>query len=372
MTEHDKRLAPAAAGASLGAAAPKPADAPSPSGEQARPAPSSPAQTGGISPPADPATLRDQQAAANYKPPPDIAFRTVRILSAGVPLHGEVFRPASAPTTERLPVVVMAHGWGGVAALMRQDAVDIARAGYSVLVFDYRGWGQSGSAVRLLDPEPLPYTPGTAPIMTARVQPLREYIDPFEQADDWFAVVDWALGEPSMDPDRIGLRGSSYSGGHVIYVAAFDPRIKAVVSQVGGMDSRGAPIPSGLAAAGAQPTRLARGEIDHPKPRASEVMGLIGTPIARKMQRYAPVEEAGKVRAATLILLTENEAYNDNRKHGLLAYERIQGPKALFVFPGAAHYDIYRPAAEGGVRDEAIRRAVEWFDQHLKTAGADD
>lgn len=39
-------------------------------------------------------------------------------------------------------------------------------------------------------------------------------------------------GEEGVDTDRIGLLGTSYSGGHVIYVAAQDDRVAAIYSQV--------------------------------------------------------------------------------------------------------------------------------------------
>jgi hypothetical protein len=37
---------------------------------------------------------------------------------------------------------------------------------------------------------------------------------------------------PEVDADRIGIFGSSYSGGQVLVVAALDRRVKALVSQV--------------------------------------------------------------------------------------------------------------------------------------------
>ena len=49
------------------------------------------------------------------------------------------------------PTVIQAHGWGGLAAQLANDAVDLARAGYLVINFDYRGWGQSDGRV-VLDP----------------------------------------------------------------------------------------------------------------------------------------------------------------------------------------------------------------------------
>ena len=128
----------------------------------------------------------------------------------------------------------MAHGWGGTAANFRRDALDLADAGYLVITFDYRGWG--GSDGRIVLTSPPEKKEGRR--FTAQVEELREYVDPIEQTTDWFNVINWAMGEPMVDKNRIGLRGSSYSGGHVFYVAARDPRVKAIVSQVGAFDSR--------------------------------------------------------------------------------------------------------------------------------------
>jgi dipeptidyl aminopeptidase/acylaminoacyl peptidase len=305
----------------------------------------------------DPARIVQQVKAADYKPLAGVAFRSVTIISDGIRLHGEVFTPSSAVAGQRLPAVVMAHGWGGVAAGLRNDASDIARAGYLVLVFDYRGWGESGSPVVLVDPEP-PHRPGEAAAFTARVQPLREYVNPLEQAEDWFSALDWIMGEPQADPSRVGIRGSSYSGGHVIYVAAHDPRVRAVVSQVGGLDSRpgaGHEQPGRDAA-----TKLARGEAGYPAPRASAIMGLIGSPIGHKGERYAPVVEAAKVTAPTLMILVENEEYGGNPA-AKTAYASLKGPKDLHILPGVTHYAVYSTE-----RPTVVKLAIDWFDRYLK------
>jgi dienelactone hydrolase len=312
------------------------------------------------SPPArqpDPARVVQRLRAAEYKPPEDVSFRSVTILSDGIRLHGEVFTPKATSIGKKLPAIVMAHGWGGVAAGLRDDAVDIARAGYLVLVFDYRGWGESASPVVLIDQEAT-HKPGEAAPFSARVQPLREYINPLEQAEDWFSALDWLVGEPQVDANRIGIRGSSYSGGHVVYVAAHDPRVNAVVSQVGGFNSR-------PAAGQEQPgrdmaTKMARGELGYPAPRASAIKGLIGSPIGRKGERYAPVDEATKVNSPTLIILVENEEYGGNPV-AMKAYEALKGPKKLEMLPGVTHYAVYSTE-----REKVIRMATQWFDQYLK------
>ncbi|WP_372784637.1 alpha/beta hydrolase [Phenylobacterium sp.] len=306
----------------------------------------------------DPARVVRQVLASEYQPPAGVAFRTVTIISDGIRLHGEVFTPSAAEPAHKLPGVVMAHGWGGVAASFRADAADIARAGYLVLVFDYRGWGESGSPVVLLAPEPL-HVLGEAAPFTARVQPLREYVNPLEQAEDWFSALDWMMGEPQIDTGRIGIRGSSYSGGHVVHVAAHDPRVRAVVSQVGGFDSRPA---AGMEQPGRDAaTRMARGELGYPAPRASAILGLIGSPIGHKGERYAPVLDAAQVIAPTLIVLVENEEYGGNPT-AEAAYASLQGPKELRVLPGVTHYAVYSTE-----RATVVKLAIEWFDRFLKT-----
>lgn len=102
----------------------------------------------------------------------------------------------------------MAHGWSGVRE-QRLDAFAerFADAGLAVLVFDYRHFGASGG-------EP------------------RQLLDINRQREDWRAAVAYARGLEGIDPERIALWGTSFSGGHVIDTAAADRRVAAVVAQV--------------------------------------------------------------------------------------------------------------------------------------------
>jgi dienelactone hydrolase len=301
------------------------------------------------------------QQGPRYNPPDDIAFRTATITSEGTRMAAEVYAPKS-PATEKLPTIVMSHGWGGTAANLRADAVVFARAGYLVVTFDYRGWGASDSRVILTKPQP----PRSADRrFTAEVEEIREVVDPIDQTTDLANAVSWAWGEPQCDREKIGLWGSSYSGGHVVYVAARDPRVKATVSQVPAFDSRwvvlgGAETDKTFAEASAR----THGELGYPEPGARVIGNLRGAPIREKLLQYVPVEDAGRApHCAMLFVLAENEELFDNKQHGILAHERAKGPKKLVIVPKIQHYGIYTVA-----RKQAQQMAIDWYNEHLKGA----
>lgn len=307
-----------------------------------------------------------QNPAVKFNPPADIAFRTATIVSEGTRMAAEVYAPKT-PASDKLPTIIMAHGWGGVAANLRPDAVAFARAGYLVVTFDYRGWGSSDSRVVLTAPQPPRNKDSKDLKFTAEVLEVREVVDPIDQTTDLANAVSWAYAEPQCDPQRIGLWGSSYSGGHVVYVAARDPRVKATVSQVPALDSRGAALPGGETdTTYTEAGQRTHGELGYPPPGARVIGNLRGAPLREKLMQYAPVEDADRApQCAMLFVLAEKEELFDNKDHGLKAFERAAGPKKLVVVPNIKHYGIYLEA-----RPQAQQLAIAWFDEHLKGAGA--
>ena len=135
--------------------------------------------------------------------------------SGGVTCTAYLYRPAEAKGL--VPCVVMGHGASGTMESLFPLAERFAAADMAVLVFDYRYFGASGG------------------------QP-RQLLDTRRQREDWYAAIRFARNCKGIDPERIALWGTSFSGGHVIAVAATDQRIAAVVSQVPLIDAwRGGP-----------------------------------------------------------------------------------------------------------------------------------
>lgn len=121
-----------------------------------------------------------------------------------------VFRPVpSTGNAQTLrPVVVMAHGFGAPRAhRLYAYAEAFARAGYVAVVFDYRGWGDSDG---------LP----------------RNVLTIADQLDDWRTAVEFARSLPGADADRVVAWGTSFSGGHVITLAATGTKLAAIIAQV--------------------------------------------------------------------------------------------------------------------------------------------
>ncbi len=283
----------------------------------------------------------------------DIETRKVDIFSEGTRMSGYVFSPLPASSKTELPTIVMAHGWGGTQQGLRRNAVAMAKAGYLVVTFDYRGWGESDSRVFLTEAA----SDHKAVTFKAEVRAVREVVDPLDMGTDWLNALHWVQGEIQFDKDRLGIWGSSMSGGYVIYAAAHDPRVKAVHSQVTGTLNgrqwgRSAPALT-------EATQRARGELGYPEALA-QFGGLRGAPITPRFSDYVPSEDIrSNDKVALQFVLAENEEYGGNPLT-ISTYERHAGPKNLVIIPGIGHYDVYRDAWQ-----QAHELAVAWFDEHL-------
>ena len=130
----------------------------------------------------------------------DIVFN-----AEGVLLKGWLYKPQSA---NKIPAIVMAHGWGANKEMyLDKYAAVFATAGFAVLVYDNRNFGDSEGEIR-------------------------QEIDPWQQVNDYRHAITFLQTQCWIDEDKIGIWGTSYSGGHVLVVAAIDKRVKCLVSQV--------------------------------------------------------------------------------------------------------------------------------------------
>jgi dienelactone hydrolase len=288
----------------------------------------------------------------------------------GVTLRGWFYRPddATGPT----PLVVMAHGFSATKEMHLDDFAEVfAAAGLSVLVYDNRNLGESDGPV-----------PGE--------------IDPWQQIQDYRAAITWGGLRDDVDADRIGVWGSSYSGAHVLVVAAIDRRVRCVVSQVpliSGSENARRLIRSdhfaGLRQAfdadrvaryqGGAPAMIPVAWTDSPDepcalPTADTHDFFLGPILERaKTWRnevtlrsvemfvgYEPGAYLPLISPTPLLLVVAAGDHLTVADIALAGYERAAEPKKLLLLPGG-HFEAY--VGEAFAVSSAAQR--EWFLTHL-------
>lgn len=268
--------------------------------------------------------------------------------SDGTRCAARVYRPtvSDSPT----PVVVMAHGFGGVRALrLYAYAEHFAAAGYTVAVFDYRGFGDSDGAPR-------------------------QVLDVSMQLTDWRAALGFARALPGVDPEQIVAWGTSFSGGHVISLAGQGEQLAAIISQVPHVSGPGAVRATGIATSrrvapiglrdqvrawlGREPAYVdivgRPGETGvmstpdaHPgMHKLIEASGLstadypqhVAARIVLRIGLYSPQRWASGVTCPALVQIVEDDAITPRRVAEAAAARMAQ--PTVQVFPGG-HFDPY-------------------------------
>jgi dienelactone hydrolase len=175
-------------------------------------------------------------------------------VDGGTPLYGKMFFPKAFKAVDRRPAVVVGHGINALSIGIEKYAARFAEHGLVAMAIDYQSYGFSGSGsddLRLLERDPTTDARAVSE-QRLRVVVKRTNLNNAHEIDDYRAAISYLQGEPGVDPERIGIWGSSNAGSVVIAVAEIDTRAKAVVSQVAGPRPipRGpAPLPTGQQAA---------------------------------------------------------------------------------------------------------------------------
>jgi len=135
----------------------------------------------------------------------------ITFVSHGLKCAGWLYVPDNLKSGEKAPAIVMAHGFSATKEQHLSKFAELfMKNGFVVLVFDYRFLGAS-------EGEP------------------RGQVIWYDQIEDYLNAISWVCDQPQVDINRIGVWGTSFSGAHVLSVAAYDRRVKAVVSQVPGI-----------------------------------------------------------------------------------------------------------------------------------------
>lgn len=264
--------------------------------------------------------------------------------------------------------LVQGPGWLGLkdAKLYVRYHEALTAAGFAVLVFDYRGFGDSGGD--------------------------RGVLSPGKQLQDLLNAVTYLTTRDDVDADAIGAFGTGGTGGgNSVLLAAADPRIKAAVSQV--------PVADGtdwlhrmrqehewlaFLASLEEDRRLrvttGEGRLVHPREeimvptperRATTIKADVDDRIpsavslaaAEEILNYKPIEAATGLLTPLLVIGVENDATTPT-DHAVALYEAAQGPKSLIMQRHTTHYAAYDRYWE-----QTTPLIVDWFDRHVRPIG---
>ena len=290
-----------------------------------------------------------------------IDLKTITFWSDGSRLQGTVFTPKDIALEEKLPGILLIHGWGGHRGNLNKNyAPHFAKLGFVVMTFDLRSWGESDGF--FVAETTLPPVNSVANVDVSG-QHIRSIVNPFKMLDDARAALSWFVAEPNLQANNIGVWGTSFGGSLAVVTAANDRRVKALVTQMAPVNNQATfgQIPEGMVSA--WETQRARGEITpYPGPESASP-GLRGYPDMIAMKRYDPAAYWPKVSSPTLIIDAENEELFDRRVNGLALHQSLKGRIATnYKVIEGKHYDLYR----GDGYEQALKAAQDWFLEHLK------
>jgi len=283
----------------------------------------------------------------------------------GTTLRGWVYRPLTLDEDDA-PLIVMAHGYGSLKEGLTPLAETFAAHGFACLVYDHPNLGESDGSPR-------------------------QQIDPWAQVRGYRHAITCASDLAGIDPQRIGIWGTSFAGAHVLVVAAVDARVRAVVSQVPlthpwerferGLHGDLATLFEELSAdrlgrANGKPPRRIKlvtdseseaavfhvAESDLPPvalPRPEAWINETTLASVDMLLEYAPISFAKRISPTPLLMIVTDNDRTAPTDLALEFYDQAREPKRLVILPGA-HHDVYGP--QFGPSTDAT---LEWFREHL-------
>jgi dipeptidyl aminopeptidase/acylaminoacyl peptidase len=260
--------------------------------------------------------------------------------------------------------IVQGPGWMGLkdAKLYVRYHQALTDAGFAVLIFDYRGFGDSAGDPTLLSPA--------------------------RQLADLRSAVTYAESRTDVLPDSIGVFGSGGTGGgNAVLLAAADDRVRAAVSQLPVADGgdwlhrmrseyQWLDFLAELAADRRERALHGVGRLVNPREeimvptserRATAVKSDVDGRVPKQVQlaaaaeiiAYRPVDAAATLDTPLLVVGVENDATTPT-DHAERIYEAARGPKELLMQRHTSHY-----AAYDKYWTTTTPRIVGWFDRYL-------
>ena len=305
-----------------------------------------------------------------YKLADGVTSKEVTYYSDGVACYAKIFFPKGFAAAGKTPGIVLGQGWAGTHFSIEKYAARFAERGLVAMAIDYRGWGssdgflsQAQGTVSKGDVEP---TRDDKRITNIKADIIlkRTRLIPMKQVEDYRNAISYLQGEAGVDPERIGVWGSSFAGGNVIVTAALDSRVKAVVGQVpaiSGKDSAVGPVPlrGRLLEDAIKRARTGQGgEFE----TGFSTRRMVDVETNQMIAEYRPFQYLKAVGDRPVLLIpAEKDELINNRANAYAAMEVLTGPKKLIEVPGITHFEMYINEAF----EISSNAAANWFREHL-------
>jgi len=281
----------------------------------------------------------------------------VNFLSENTKIAGTLYLPSSY-TGYKAPGVVLCQGFAGTKEMfLPAYAEKFAENGYVALTFDYRGFGGSGGE------------PG-------RLLP-RLQVEDIKNAISFLSSLD------EVDPDRIGLWGTSYGSANAIVAASEDKRVKCLNVQLAFGDGercitvndvvtfketlmrlkekkeltgREMMVPISKILSDEQSKDFLQKNID----KFPELKIKIPFLTILETMNYKPEQYLKNVHIPILIIGAEKDIVNPISETYSL-YNLALEPKELAIIKDATHFLLY----EGEYFEQAVSKQISWFSKYL-------
>jgi fermentation-respiration switch protein FrsA (DUF1100 family) len=300
--------------------------------------------------------------------------RDVTFPSQGVQCVGWLYTPDGLAAGDKAPGIVMANAITATKEMVLPAYAErLAAAGFVCLAFDFRFLGES-------EGEP------------------RGQIFAMEQIEDLRNAISWLSLQPEVDANRIGAWGASFGGAHVLYLAAFDKRIKAAVSAIPSMRTIDTMVHfigrQGLAQIQGflgwdRTNRYQTGAVTTmktvsdgtenamlPNPEANEFYNRQARTIApnwnaqvtveslEKLLEYDPTYAIEFIAPTPLLVIVGEKDMSQPANLSLEAYARAGEPKKLIMMPSGHTEMLEKPE----LVEQGANAAIDWFRQYLGQA----
>ena len=304
-----------------------------------------------------------------YKLADGVTYKDVSYYSDDMRTYARVFYPKGYSATGKIPAVVLGQGWAGHHWSIEKYGARFAERGLVAMVIDYRGWGLSDGFVTLAEPLPKPkevtYPDERRHLdTTVRVHVKRTRLLPQKMIEDYRSAISYVQGEPGVDPERIGLWGSSFAGGHALTAASLDLRVKALSVQVPSV--AGYNVPEGPRAMSPavlkEAIQLARTGRSTEFLTGYSAQRMVDIETNEAVANNFPFHRLKYIgNRPVQFIVAENEELTNNKTNAYAAMEVLTGPKNL-ISVKTTHFGMYIDEAF----EISSNAAAAWFLKYLK------